>query len=95
MALGKAEVAHIAKLARIRLNDAELAALSGELSQILEWMEELRAIDTGDVPPMTSVAAMRLPMREDVVTDGDCRDAILGNAPQTAKGFFAVPKVVE
>ena len=60
MALGKAEVAHIAKLARIRLNDAELAALSGELSQILEWMEELRAIDTGDVPPMTSVAAMRL-----------------------------------
>ena len=95
MALGKAEVAHIAKLARIRLNDAELAALSGELSQILEWMEELRAIDTGDVQPMTSVAAMRLPMREDVVTDGDCRDAILGNAPQTAKGFFAVPKVVE
>ncbi|HEX5455186.1 MAG TPA: Asp-tRNA(Asn)/Glu-tRNA(Gln) amidotransferase subunit GatC [Stellaceae bacterium] len=95
MALNKEEVAHIAKLARIRLNDAELAALSGELSHILTWVEELRELDTENVPPMTSVAAMRLPMREDIVTDGDCRDAILGNAPQTAKGFFAVPKVVE
>ena len=44
---------------------------------------------------MTSVAAMRLPMRDDVVTDGNCRDAILANAPQSAKGFFAVPKVIE
>ena len=49
---------------------------------------------------MTSVTAMRLPMRDDLVTDGDCREAILGNAPPAApngpvKGFFAVPKVVE
>jgi aspartyl-tRNA(Asn)/glutamyl-tRNA(Gln) amidotransferase subunit C len=49
---------------------------------------------------MTSVAAAGLPMRDDIVTDGDGRDAILGNAPQSAangkqRGFFAVPKVVE
>ena len=45
---------------------------------------------------MSSVAAMRLPMREDAVTDGDCRDAILANAPRgRRKGFFVVPKVVE
>ena len=95
MAVDKAEVAHIAALARIRLDDAELEPLAAELSQILSWVEQLGEIDTDGVAPMTSVAAMRLPMREDVVTDGDCRDAILGNAPQTAKGFFAVPKVVE
>jgi aspartyl-tRNA(Asn)/glutamyl-tRNA(Gln) amidotransferase subunit C len=44
---------------------------------------------------MSGVAAMGLPMRKDEVTDGDCSAAILGNAPRTQKGFFAVPKVVE
>jgi aspartyl-tRNA(Asn)/glutamyl-tRNA(Gln) amidotransferase subunit C len=44
---------------------------------------------------MTSVAAMRLPMREDVVSDGDRRDEIIANAPASAHGFFTVPKVVE
>jgi aspartyl-tRNA(Asn)/glutamyl-tRNA(Gln) amidotransferase subunit C len=95
MPLNKAEVAHIAALARIRLDDSELEPLAAELSQILSWVEQLGEIDTDGVAPMTSVAAMRLPMREDAVTDGDCRDAILGNAPQSARGFFAVPKVVE
>ena len=95
MALDKAEVAHIAALARIRLDDAELEPLASELSQILGWVEQLGEVDTDGVAPMTSVAAMRLPMREDTVTDGGCRDAILGNAPRQAKGFFAVPKVVE
>ena len=100
MALDKAEVAHIAGLARIRLSEAELEPLAAELSQILTWVEQLAEVDTSDVAAMTSVAAMRLPMRNDNVTDGDCRDAILGNAPQSApdgprKGFFAVPKVIE
>jgi aspartyl-tRNA(Asn)/glutamyl-tRNA(Gln) amidotransferase subunit C len=96
MALDKAAVAHIAALARIRLREDELEPLAVELSHIIGWFEQLAEIDTSDVAPMTSVAAaMRLPMRDDEVTDGDCRDAILGNAPQTAKGFFAVPKVIE
>ena len=95
MPLNKAEVAHIAALARIRLDRPELEPLATELSQILSWVEQLGEIDTDGVAPMTSVAAMRLPMREDAVTDGDCRDAILGNAPQSTRGFFAVPKVVE
>jgi aspartyl-tRNA(Asn)/glutamyl-tRNA(Gln) amidotransferase subunit C len=105
MALDKGAVAHIAALARIRLAEAELEPLAAELSGILDWVEQLAQIDTNDVAPMTSVAAMRLPMRDDKVTDGDCREAVLGNAPQSApgdvnrggpaKGFFAVPKVVE
>ena len=95
MALDKAEVARIAALARIRLSEDEVAPLAAELSHILGWIEQLAEVDTADVPPMTSVAAMRLPMREDSVTDGDRRDAVLGNAPQSAKGFFVVPKVIE
>jgi len=100
MALDKAAVARIAVLARIRLDEAELDPLAAELSRILGWVEQLAEVDTSDVAPMSSVAAMSLPMREDNVTDGDCQGAILGNAPQVApsgpeKGFFAVPKVVE
>ena len=53
------------------------------------------AVDTEGVPPMTSVAEMTLPMRDDMVTDGGDRDGVLGNAPRSARGFFAVPKVVE
>ena len=95
MALDKGAVAHIAALARIRLRDDELEPLAAELSHIIGWVEQLAEVDTDNVAPMTSVAAMRLPMRDDVVTDGGSRDAVLGNAPLTARGFFAVPKVVE
>src|SRR5438270_12905726 len=94
MALDKAAVAHIAALARIRLSEAELEPLAAELSQILSWVEQLREVETDNVAPMASVAATRLPMREDQVTDGDCRDAILANVPRSGpsrrdRGFFA------
>jgi aspartyl-tRNA(Asn)/glutamyl-tRNA(Gln) amidotransferase subunit C len=95
MALDKTAVAHIATLARIRLAEAELEPLAGELSHILDWVEQLNEVDTTGVPPMASSAAATLPTRDDIVTDGGCPDAILGNAPQAARGFFTVPKVVE
>jgi aspartyl-tRNA(Asn)/glutamyl-tRNA(Gln) amidotransferase subunit C len=95
MALDKDTVAHIAALARIRISETELEPLAGELSQILDWVEQLNEVDTTGVAPMASAAAASLPMREDAVTDGGWRDAILGNAPRSARGFFTVPKVVE
>ena len=95
MALDKATVAHIATLARIRLSEAELEPLAEELSRILTWVEQLNEVDTTGVAPMASAAAASLPMRDDSVSDGGCRDAILGNAPRAARGFFTVPKVVE
>jgi len=95
MALDKATVAHIATLARIRLSEAELEPLAEELSHILSWVEQLNEVDTTGVAPMASAASASLPMRDDAVTDGGCRDAILGNAPRAARGFFTVPKVVE
>jgi aspartyl-tRNA(Asn)/glutamyl-tRNA(Gln) amidotransferase subunit C len=95
MALDKATVAHIATLARIRLSESELEPLADELSHILTWIDQLNEVDTAGVAPMTSVAAAGLPMREDEVTDGGCREEILANAPRTARGFFVVPKVIE
>ena len=95
MPLDRKAVAHIATLARIRVPEADLDALAGELDQILHWVEQLGEVDTADVPPMSGVGRARLPRREDRVSDGDCRDAVLANAPEAAGGFFAVPKVVE
>lgn len=95
MPLDKAAVAHIASLARIRLSESELDPLAAELSNILSFVEQLDEVNTDGVAPMTSVAAMSLPMRDDKVTDGANPEAVLGNAPHSARGFFTVPKVVE
>jgi aspartyl-tRNA(Asn)/glutamyl-tRNA(Gln) amidotransferase subunit C len=95
MSLDEATVARIARLARIAVPEAELRPLAGELSHILEWIEQLNEVDTSDVPPMTSVVAMRLAWREDQVTDGGRPEDILRNAPERQGDYFVVPKVVE
>ncbi len=95
MALDKDAVTKIAKLARIRIDEAELETLAGELSHILGWIEQLDEVDTGAVEPMTSVTEMDWPKRQDIVTDGDCADEVMANAPDAAGAFFTVPKVVE
>lgn len=95
MALDKTTVAGIAHLARIKVADDRLAALAGELSHILTWVEQLSEVDTENVEPMTSVVAVTLPRRKDEVTDGGYSDKVLANAPDSARGFYTVPKVVE
>jgi len=95
MALDKATVTRIAHLARIRVPQEELEPLAGELSTILSFVEQLNQVDTGNVPPMTSVVAMKLRRRPDQVADGGYPDAVTANAPESKSGFFVVPKVVE
>jgi len=95
MPLDKATVARIAALARIKVPEAELATLAGELSKILTWVEQLDAVDVAGIEPMAAVTHARPPLREDKVTDGGIRDKILANAPEMTDGFFVVPKVVE
>ena len=95
MAVDLAAVRRIAHLARIRVSDAELPHLQGEINAILSFVEALGEVDVSGVEPMTSVIPMQLPMRDDVVTDGEIAAAVLANAPLTEDGFFLVPKVVE
>lgn len=85
----------VAKLARIRVQEADLPALAAELSGILGFMEQLNEVDVTGIEPMTSVTPMRLARRADVVTDGGYPGRVLANAPDAREGFFAVPKVVE
>ena len=97
MALDRTKVAHIARLARIKVKDEELDQLAGELSGILNWVEQLLEVNVDGVEPMAGSIApgMKLKMRDDVVNDGARRDDVLGNAPKAENGFFAVPKVIE
>ncbi len=95
MSVDQATVTRIAKLARIAMTDEEAGALAPEFNNILGWIEQLGEVDTNGVEPMTAVIPNTLRLREDVVTDGGMRDAVLANAPQAEHGFFTVPKVIE
>jgi aspartyl-tRNA(Asn)/glutamyl-tRNA(Gln) amidotransferase subunit C len=95
MSVSPEQVRHIAKLARIAMSDEEIARLVPELNGIIDWVEQLAEVNTDGVEPLTAVIDQKLRLRDDVVNDGDCRDAILANAPEAQHGFFAVPKVIE
>jgi aspartyl-tRNA(Asn)/glutamyl-tRNA(Gln) amidotransferase subunit C len=88
-------VHRIANLARIAVTHAEAEAMVPELNNILGWVEQLGQVDVSGVAPLAAVIPNTLRLREDVVTDGGVRDAVLANAPDAELGFFAVPKVIE
>lgn len=95
MSIDEATVRRVAKLARLKVPEGEIAPLAGELQKIFQWVEQLNEVDVDGVAPLTSVVHATLRTRADVVNDGNYPDAILQNAPASAAGFFAVPKVVE
>lgn len=95
MEVDEATVRRIARLARIKVSDAEAKALENELSGIFEWIKQLDEVDTDAVEPMTRVVAMTLKKRSDEVTDGGNADEVVANAPAADDHFFLVPKVVE
>ncbi len=94
MALDQDTVRRVATLARIKVEEKDLAPLATEISAILGWIEQLNEVNTDGVAPLARVVNMKLPMRD--VTEPDQHEKILKNAPQSAEGrFFTVPKVVE
>ena len=95
MSLDKATVAKIAHLARIHVPEQDLEPLAGELSTILDWVEQLAEVETEGVAPMTSVVEIESRWRKDEVNDGDCAGDVLANAPEAEMGFYTVPKVME
>ena len=95
MSIDTATARKVAKLARIRVEEADLPKLAEQLSGILGFMEQLNEVDVTGIEPMVSVTPMRLARRADVVTDGNIQGQVLANAPDAREGFFAVPTVVE
>ena len=86
---------YVANLAAIHLTEDEEIHFSRDLGAIMSYMEQLMAIDTGDVAPMEHVLSIRNALREDIAVNADCRNALMAVAPKTEEGCYLVPNVVE
>lgn len=95
MALDTKTVDHIAALARIGIDPGEADGYAAELSQILEFVEQMNAVDTDDVAPLTHPQDRLLRMRDDRVTETNQRDEFQRTAPAVEAGLYLVPRVVE
>ncbi len=96
MAFSKQQLQKFADLIKIEISDEKLSEMN--IDSVIEWLDKLQKIDTTNVKPLLNPSEHKLPMRDDVVTDGNIRDLVLANAPDnagTSRGYFAVPKVME
>lgn len=96
MPFTKQQLQKFAHLIRIDIPDDRLKAM--EIDSIIGWLDKSQKIDTKGVEPMITPAEHPLPLRADIVTDPNMREAVLANAPDkagAAKGYFAVPKLIE
>jgi len=93
--ISKGEVVHVAKLARLKLADAEAESYQKELNAVLEHFETLQELDTESVEPMSHVLELRNVWREDKPNQTKKTDPLLANAPMEESGYFKVPKILE
>lgn len=95
MSLSSNDIERIAHLARIAVTPTDVRDVEAKLTGIFRLIEEMRAVDTEGVAPMTHGLDMTLALRPDEVTESDRRAALLANAPASEAGQFLVPKVIE
>ena len=95
MSLSADDVARIAKLAHLQLNPGEAQATLQQLNQVFDLIEELKAVDTSGVVPMTHATDLVLRLRDDLVSEVDRRDDYQAIAPSVERGLYLVPKVIE
>jgi aspartyl-tRNA(Asn)/glutamyl-tRNA(Gln) amidotransferase subunit C len=95
MSLDNKQVKEIAYLARLSVDDSQLEHSTEELNNILNLMEELGEIETGDIEPMAHPLHMSQRLREDEVSEGDLSKEFQEIAPKTGKSHFLVPTVIE
>jgi aspartyl-tRNA(Asn)/glutamyl-tRNA(Gln) amidotransferase subunit C len=99
MSLSLDDVHAIADLARLELSRTEQEALLAQLNAFFAIVERMGTVDTSGVEPLytplSAVRDVRLPLREDAVTEADQREALMRNAPAQEGGLFLVPRVIE
>lgn len=95
MAFNQETVANVANLARLNLSEEEQQKFAGEVNGILNWVEQLQQVNVDGVEPLISVTTQTYAARKDEVTDGNIQADLMKNAPESAHGFFVVPKMVE
>jgi aspartyl-tRNA(Asn)/glutamyl-tRNA(Gln) amidotransferase subunit C len=95
MGLAPDDITRLAHLARIDIDAGEARDVRAKLDAIFALIDELQAIDTTGVMPMSHAQDVMLALRDDVVTEGDRRDAFQRGAPAVADGLYLVPRVIE
>jgi aspartyl-tRNA(Asn)/glutamyl-tRNA(Gln) amidotransferase subunit C len=95
MPLDRSDVEKIAHLARLAVSESELDAVAGDLSNILDLVEQMDSADTVGVTPMAHPLHMAQRLREDRVTETDQRERFQSIAPATENGLYLVPQVIE
>ena len=95
MSINNDDVEKIAHLARLAIDSSQVDSYTRNLSEILELVEQMNAIDTADVIPMAHPRDTRLRLRDDEVTETNQRDKFIRLAPASENGLFLVPKVLE
>jgi aspartyl-tRNA(Asn)/glutamyl-tRNA(Gln) amidotransferase subunit C len=93
--ISRADVEHVAELARLHLTDEELDRMQDQLSRILEAIAVLRDVDTSQVGPTATVLALENVMRDDDPHDGISREAALANAPLREGDHLRVPLILK
>lgn len=89
------EVDHVALLSRLELTEAERELFTRQLSAILDFFQDLRALDTSGVPPTSHAIPMQNVLREDNMKESLTQDEVLANAPREQQGCFEVPRIIE
>jgi aspartyl-tRNA(Asn)/glutamyl-tRNA(Gln) amidotransferase subunit C len=95
MSLTPADVARIAKLAKLELSPDEAETTRGQLNAVFNIFEQLQAVNTDGVKPMTHPTSTRLRLRDDLVSETNQRETYQKVAPETEGGLYLVPKVIE
>jgi aspartyl-tRNA(Asn)/glutamyl-tRNA(Gln) amidotransferase subunit C len=95
MSLERADVEKIAHLARIAVEECQVAGVAKDLSNILDLVEQMSAVDTEGVTPMAHPLHMSQRLRPDTITEQDQRERFQSIAPLTEAGLYLVPRVVE
>ena len=95
MKIDKNTTLKIAKLCRVKVEEQEIEELSSQLSAILDWVEQLKEVNTDNIEPLSNVSLSTLPLREDKESSKDISKDVLSNAPEKLENYFVVPKVVE
>ena len=95
MSITTDDVFAIARLGRLRINDADANHYAESLSDIMDLVAQMNAVDTRNIEPMAHPQDVNLPLREDKATENNCRDELMEIAPSAEKGLFLVPRVVE
>lgn len=91
----KAEVEHVARLARLDLDEDAKERMRSQLDSILTYIDQLRELDTEGVPPTSHAIPMVNVMREDEVRPSSPLEAMLANAPERDGDLFRIPKIIE